>query len=138
MNGDSYTDVDLAKFAAAHLEAKADVSVVVVPVDEREDVGSVVLGTDNNVVTFGEKEPALCARHLNAGIYMLSRETLNRIQPGLPISLERELFPKWIREGRRVNGFVHTGTCVDIGTPGRYRTAQEALADAEIAGGPVK
>lgn len=137
MNGDSYTDVNLATFAAAHLEAKADASVVVVPVDEREDVGSVVLGADNNVVKFGEKEPAICARHINAGIYMLSREMLNGIEPTVPISLERELFPEWIREGRCVKGFVHGGTCVDIGTPERYRTAQETLAEAEIAGVPA-
>ena len=31
MNGDSYTDADLCKFAVDHREAKADVSVVVVP-----------------------------------------------------------------------------------------------------------
>ncbi len=137
MNGDSYTDVDLAKFEAAHLEAEADVSVVVVPVDERGDVGSVVLDAGNNVVKFAEKEPSLFAQHLNAGIYMLSREVLHGIQPGVPISLERELFPEWIREGRRVKGFVHSGKCVDIGTPERYRSAQEVLAEVELAGAPA-
>jgi mannose-1-phosphate guanylyltransferase len=133
MNGDSYTDVDLGRFAADHRESEADVSVVVVPVDDRGDVGSVVFDADRNVVQFAEKERSLFAQHLNAGIYILSRELLQGIQPGLTISLERELFPQWIREGRRVKGFVHSGKCVDIGTPERFRTAQEALAGREVA-----
>lgn len=133
-NGDSYTDVDLAEFAAAHLEANADVSAVLVPVDERWDVGSVVIDADKNIVMFGEKDASPFAQYLNAGIYMLSREIMHGIQHGLPISLERELFPEWIREGRRVKGFVHSGRCVDIGTPERYRIAQEVLAEIEAAG----
>ncbi len=132
MNGDSYTDVDLGKFAAAHLECGTDVSVAVVPVDDREDVGSVVLDGDRNVAKFVEKEPSLRARHLNAGIYILSREMLFEIPSEFPISLERELFPKWIREGRRIRAFIHSGTCVDIGTPERYQTAQKALANVEF------
>ncbi len=137
MNGDSYTDVDLGRFAADHRESEADVSVVVVPVDERGDVGSVVFDEDRNVVQFSEKERSLFAQHLNAGIYMLSGELLHGIQPGLTISLERELFPQWIREGRRVKGFVHSGKCIDIGTPERYQVAQEVLAQVEVAARPT-
>lgn len=129
MNGDSYTDVDLLKFVTSHLESQADASVAVVPVDERGDVGSVLLDGGGNVVKFAEKEPSLRAQHLNAGIYMLSWDMLFGIPSGLPISLERELFPRWIREGRRIRAFIHSGTCVDIGTPERYQAAQEILAD---------
>lgn len=42
MNGDSYTDVALQRVTAAHDGWKADVSLVVVPHDDRED-GSVRL-----------------------------------------------------------------------------------------------
>ena len=133
MNGDSYTDVDLHRFVAAHLESEADVSVAVIPVDERGDVGSVVVDGDGNVVKFAEKEPSLRSRYLNAGIYMLSQRMLFEIPSGRPISLERELFPLWIRECRRIRAFIHLGTCVDIGTPERYQTAQKTLANAEFA-----
>ena len=138
MNGDSYTDVDLRAFAAAHqTDSKADISLVVVPVDERGDTGSILLDADRNVVEFAEKERPAGAHHLNAGIYMLSREMLNGIPPGRPVSLERELFPKWIQEGRRVKAFVHAGKCVDIGTPERFQAAQEVLAEVEIAAEPA-
>jgi mannose-1-phosphate guanylyltransferase len=108
MNGDSYTDVDLRVFVAAHREFRAHVSVVIVPVDGRGDAGSVLLDTDNNVVQFSEKERSILAFHLNAGI-MLSPEILYTTPPGLPISLERELFPEWIQQGRSVKGFIHSG-----------------------------
>jgi NDP-sugar pyrophosphorylase family protein len=129
MNGDSYTDVDLLKFVTGHLESEADASVAVVPVDERGDVGSVLLDGDGKVVKFAEKEPSLRAQHVNAGIYILSRDMLFGIPSGFSLSLERDLFPEWIREGRRIRAFIHSGTCVDIGTPERYQAAQEILAD---------
>jgi mannose-1-phosphate guanylyltransferase len=137
MNGDSYTDVDLGKFVAAHDESKADSSVVLVPIDERSDCGSVLLDSGGNLVQFAEKESLPSARHLNAGIYGLSRRMLLEIPSGLQISLERELFPEWIRQGRRLKAFVHSGQCIDIGTPDRYRTAQKVLANAEVVTGPA-
>jgi NDP-sugar pyrophosphorylase family protein len=133
MNGDSYTDVDLREFIIAHDESGAEISVVVVPVDDRQDIGSVLLDTDRNVLQFAEKEQPELARHLNAGIYMLSSDILREIPRDRPVSLERELFPQWIREGRSVRAFIHSGKCVDIGTPERYRTAQKALANVELA-----
>ena len=133
MNGDSYTDVDLRKFVIAHGESLADVSVGVVRVDERGDVGSVLIDADNNIIQFAEKTRPALAGHLNSGIYMMSSNILQGIPPGLPISLERELIPKWIREGRRIRAFIHSGKCVDIGTPERYQAAQEILADIEFA-----
>jgi mannose-1-phosphate guanylyltransferase len=138
MNGDSYTDLDLDKFVAAHLEVQADVSVVVVPADERGDTGSVLLDDDGNVVQFAEKERPYQRQHSNAGIYLLSREMLCGIPEGLPISLERELFPKWILEGRRIKAFVHPGKCVDIGTPERFQAAQEILAGVEVGAKPAR
>jgi NDP-sugar pyrophosphorylase family protein len=131
MHGDSYTDVDLEKFATVHLESEADASVVVVPVDGRGDVGSVLRDADSNVMQFAEKERPLFAHHLNAWIYMLSRELMYGIPPGFPISLEHRLFPEWIRDGRDIKAFFHAGKCIDIGKPERYRSAQEILTEAE-------
>jgi mannose-1-phosphate guanylyltransferase len=124
------------RFASAHLKAEADASLVVVPVDER-GVGSVVLDADNRLVTLG-KERSRLAQCLNAGIYMLSIYILHGIPAGLPISLERKLFPKWIRKGRRVKGLIQSSKCFDIGTPERYRTTNEVLAEVEIVSNPAK
>jgi hypothetical protein len=56
MNGDNYTDVDLAELVANHHMAKADASVVVVPADARGDCGSVQLDGSGKLASFEEKQ----------------------------------------------------------------------------------
>jgi len=131
MNGDSYTDVDLIAFVRKHAETNADVLAVVVPGDERSDCGSVSLDANDNLVRFAEKQGPGSARFINAGIYVFSRPILEGIPVGIHLSLEKDLFPQWIEDGARIKAFIHTGMCVDIGTPDRYRLAQQALASAE-------
>ena len=132
LNGDSYTDADLAAFASTHHESGADVSVVVVPPDGRSDCGSVKLSEDGTAVSFQEKPGPLEVAYINAGIYMMARRHLLEIPTGSS-SLEQELVPRWLREGKRIQGFIHSGTCLDIGTPERYLMAQDVLADMGLA-----
>ena len=131
MNGDSYTDADLIRFVVDHAESKADGSMIVVLADGRSDCGSVVLDQIDRLVRFEEKQGPFGAQYLNAGIYLLSRALLFDIPPRLQVSLERELLPRWLKEGHYIKGFLHSGTCVDIGTPERYRNAQDILVKAE-------
>jgi len=130
-NGDSYADADLIRFVADLAESKAEASMIVVPADGRSDGGSVVLDQSDRLMRLGEKQEPFGAQYLNAGIYLLSRDLLFDIPPRLQLSLERELLPRWLKEGRYIKGFVHLGKCVDIGTPERYRNAQDILVNAE-------
>jgi len=50
------------------------------------------------------------------------------------VSLEEELFPRWLAEGKNVRAHLHEGRCIDIGTPERYLGAQETLANVETGG----
>jgi len=131
MNGDSYTDANLIRFVADHDESRADASMVVAPVDGRNDCGSVLLDQSGRLVRFEEKQDSLGMKYLNAGIYLVSRRLLFDIPQSVQVSLERELLPRWLKEGNHIKGFVHLGPCIDIGTPDRYRGAQDILANAE-------
>jgi NDP-sugar pyrophosphorylase family protein len=131
MNGDSYTNVDLTHFLDYCRESAADAGVVVVPADGRSDCGFVLLDGDGRMEGFNEKQAPVDASYVNAGIYLLSRQELLDIPTVEAVSLERELLPRWLREGREIKGFIYSGPCVDIGTPERYRLAQSALADVE-------
>ncbi len=67
------------------------------------------------------------ASYVNAGIYLSVTADAVSIYPDVEaVSLERELLPRWLREGRKIKGFIYSGACVDIGTPERYRLAQNA------------
>ena len=131
MNGDSYTDLDLCQFVEEHRASGVDVSVVVVAADERDDVGSVRMDGSGRLTGFDEKQGSQAAAYVSAGIYMMSRALLNNIVPGIPVSVERDLFPQWLAEGKDIRAFVHSGACLDIGTPERYQLAQDVLASTE-------
>jgi NDP-sugar pyrophosphorylase family protein len=133
MNGDSYTDVDLTRLLLMHAEQKADVSIVVVPADERNDCGLVLVDPNGRISRFKEKEKerAPGISYSNAGIYVCSRRMLDTIPEGVEVSLEEEMFQRWIQDNVLIRAFIHSGTCVDIGTPDRFQIAQETLANVE-------
>jgi mannose-1-phosphate guanylyltransferase len=133
LNGDSYTSADLYGFVIDHRESNADVSLVVVPTDGRGDCGMVQVDRKGRVEGFEEKKSSSGSHYANAGIYMLSRNLLEDISPGRPISLEIELFPYWLEQGKHIHAHVFSGKCVDIGTPERFREAQQSLANIEIS-----
>jgi len=131
MNGDSYTNVDLVAFARDFETSGADISMLVVAADGRSDCGLVSVGPDKGVTGFTEKGQVADRSYLNAGIYMATKSLLCSIEPGSKISLEQELFPRWLSEAKHLRAFIHSGGCVDIGTPERYRSAQDSLAQME-------
>jgi NDP-sugar pyrophosphorylase family protein len=131
MNGDSYTDADLSGFVADYCEANADLSVLVVPTDGRVDCGLVSVEPGGGVLGFKEKQSATGTQYVNAGIYMVTKSILCEIPPNQRVSLEEELFPRLLAEGKNIRAFHHSGRCIDIGTPERYLNAQETLANVE-------
>jgi NDP-sugar pyrophosphorylase family protein len=134
MNGDSYTDADLSAFERDFHAANADLSVLVVPADGRVDCGLVSVDSRGSVLGFREKQTSTGNFHVNAGIYMATKNILRDVPPGVRVSLEEELFPRWLAERKCLRAFSHTGNCVDIGTPERYQRAQDILANVEVSG----
>src|SRR3984957_17292772 len=98
----------------------------------RTDAGSVVLDPKGKVRAFAEKRHVPESRYLSAGVYVLSRNLIAGIPQGSKISLEEQLFPQWLADGKSIEGFVCEGQCLDIGTPERYMKAQHALEKVEM------
>ncbi len=127
MNGDSYCDVDLATFRAFHVETSADVSLVLRQVEDTARYGCVHLGPDGRVVRFEEKGGTGGAGWINAGVYLMDRSLVAALPPASALSLERDVFPRWVRE-QRVCGFPCSGRFIDIGTPESYAEAEGFFA----------
>jgi NDP-sugar pyrophosphorylase family protein len=134
MNGDSYTDADLSVFVSDHHESRADLTVLVVPTDGRVDCGLVSVNPDGKVMGFKEKQSATGTQYVNAGIYLVAKNILDEMPPNHRVSLEEELLPRLLAEGKNIRAFHHSGRCIDIGTPERYLQAQRTLANAEPSG----
>ncbi len=126
LNGDSYCEVDYAALYRFHAARRAMLSIVVAPGGEREDAGNVVLAADGAISAFSEKSARVERASINAGIYLMRRSLVDGLPAQTPLSLERDVFPESARRGG-CYGFAVPGPVVDIGTPERYRAAQELL-----------
>ena len=87
--------------------------------EEAQRFGTVLLDSSGGYLAgFHEKNQGpLGAGWLNAGAYVVERELVERIPPGLPCSLEREVFPGALAAGLRLAAFPSTQPFFDIGTP---------------------
>ena len=126
MNGDSLCRVDFERFYSFHQAKAANASFVLTQVDERHDGGVVRLDRTQEVHSFLEKSTAGGRNDcfINAGIYLLQRESIEFQVMTPPFSLEYDIFPKLVNT-KRCFGFVVKSELVDIGTPERYRKANE-------------
>lgn len=71
---------------------------------------------------------------INAGIYLLPIIWLNGVMEQAVLSLENDLVPRWLSEGRKIRIQEVDAPFLDIGTPDDYARADDFFADLE--GGP--
>ena len=117
MNGDSYCDLEVDEFWGAHKLHRLPVTVAAVTVEDGSRYGVLKCDSSNRLLEFGEKNQ-IGRQRINAGIYALSKsslEDLTRKEWASPLSLERDVFPKWISRGIQV--VTQTGRFIDIGVP---------------------
>lgn len=124
-NGDSFCAIDYRDLVKFYYEKKAVYAIAVVKIEGNQDGGLVSLDSQDRVTAFDEKTESRGAGYVNAGVYLLDKKVFNEIKSGEKVSLECDVFPKLTRE--RFYGYSLDGGLTDIGTPDRYRKAQESL-----------
>lgn len=127
MNGDSFCPIDLNSFLSFHYSKNALASVALAPMKDALDYGGVILGEDDEIISFDEKSTTLSSGWVNAGIYMFSKKLLNQIPAEKKVSLEQEIFPSLTRQG--LFGFTSQSRLLDIGTPERLQLARKLLSE---------
>jgi NDP-sugar pyrophosphorylase family protein len=128
-NGDVFTSVDLAALLALHRERRASATIVLTPVENPSAYGLVETDEAGNISAFLEKPSPdeIRCNTINAGIYVLEPETLDRIAADTVCSIEREYFPSLIKNGEIFVAHVSSGYWIDIGTPAKYRQAHRDI-----------
>jgi NDP-sugar pyrophosphorylase family protein len=122
MNGDSYCQVDLCAYASWYQTGKFPVSLLLTEAPDIQRFGQVQMDNEGKITSFEEKGCGQGAGLINAGIYLVDRKLLDDIPAGRPVSIEQEMFPKWLSEGL-LFGYAQSGKFIDIGTPESYREA---------------
>jgi mannose-1-phosphate guanylyltransferase/phosphomannomutase len=122
ISGDCVCDFDLTALMDYHLEKQADVTLALYSHKEPCEYGLVVTNDDGRIERFIEK-PAwdhVLTDRINTGIYVISPSILTEIPKGEPYDFGRDLFPKLLREGRKLYGFQAEGYWCDIGSTNAY------------------
>jgi NDP-sugar pyrophosphorylase family protein len=121
-NGDVLTDLDLTALIEFHASRDARATIALHAVADPSRYGVVVTEPNGRVTAFVEKpegEPP--ASTINAGTYVLTPETLERVPPGRAVSIEREVFPELVGHGLYAS--AEPARWIDIGTPESYLEA---------------
>jgi mannose-1-phosphate guanylyltransferase len=102
VNGDVLTDLDVSSLIAFHQSKNAEATIHLTPVEDPSAYGVVAMDADGRVERFVEKPaPGTAPSNLiNAGTYVLEPSVLQRIELGRKVSIEREIFPLIVEDGR--------------------------------------
>jgi len=129
LNGDVVTSLDLSDMLTYHKEKGGIGAISLVEVDDPSAYGVAKLDEDQKILSFVEKPPPGSAPSnlINAGAYILEPTILDVIEPGVQVSIEREVFPKILGSG--LYGFPFDTFWTDAGTPSLFLLAQRYLLD---------
>lgn len=116
-NGDVLGGTDLRQVLDTHEKNNADVTMHLVRVADPRAFGCVMTDENGRVEQFLEKTQDPPTDQINAGTYVFQREVIDEIPVGVPVSVEREVFPKLIADDRRVFAHVDSAYWRDMGTP---------------------
>ena len=123
LNGDTFFDIDVEAFKAAHSAGGAALSVALKPMEKFDRYGDVTLNAEGYVVEFKEKQYCLRGQ-INGGCYILQKKC-----DWLDFLPEKFSFEKEVLEPRALKkeifGFVSNGYFVDIGVPLDYEKANK-------------
>jgi NDP-sugar pyrophosphorylase family protein len=123
LNGDSYWSVSLPDFWAFHTRHGSDITLGLTWVPDTTRFGR-VHAEGGRVTGYTEKGQQSGPGWINAGFYFFARKRLEEIPADVPVSLEQEMFPRWVQAGSCF-GFQSAGPFLDIGTPESYAQAAE-------------
>ncbi|MBN1245830.1 NDP-sugar synthase [Candidatus Bathyarchaeota archaeon] len=128
LNGDIFAELSYTEILEAHKKSEALATIALCEVEDPTRFGVAELGTNCRVKNFIEKPAKGTAptNLINAGIYVLSPEIFSYIPKGKHVSMEREIFPKLVKEGK-LYGHVFQGLWMDIGKPEEYMQANKIL-----------
>lgn len=137
LNGDSWIDADLTRFGlcwqkATERDPELKAQMLLHRVPDTARFGRVTLRGDR-VGGFEEKGAPLADASglISAGVYAVDRAILDLIPPHAACSLERDVLPRLVAEGRVVASQAREGAYfVDIGIPETFAQVQVDLVAA--------
>ncbi|HRY30739.1 MAG TPA: NDP-sugar synthase, partial [Elusimicrobiota bacterium] len=139
LNGDVLSDVDLTALLSFHRRNKADGTLALMAVKDPSSYGLIETEESGKIKKFVEKPSAeeMNVNTINAGFYVFEENVVRQIPANQPVSIERDVFPKLVKNGFSLYGFPHRGYWSDIGTLKSYWDTHMDLMQ-DFSGSPDK
>ena len=132
LSGDVIADVNIRALVEAHQKSGAVATMALTRVENVSEFGIVGLDDTGRIVKFKEKpktKEEAFSDLINTGIYVLSPEALRAVPQGATFDFSKDLFPKLLAEGKRLQGVPIEGFWMDVGRPGDLIRASEVLGE---------
>ena len=122
ISGDALTDIDLAAAVRFHRDRRALATIVLKPVPNPLEYGVVVVDEGGAVQRFIEKPSwgEVISDLANTGIYILDPAVFDFFRAGEVADWSGDVFPKLLKQGEPVFGWVASGYWEDVGSHGAY------------------
>jgi NDP-sugar pyrophosphorylase family protein len=129
LNADVISSLHLSDMILFHKRKKSFTTISLWPVENVSEFGVVDIKKDGNVIGFVEKPKPEDAPSdlINAGAYLLQPEVLAYIQTGRLISMEKEIFPRIIKDTGKFYGYQIKGYWMDVGRITSYIDVHKLL-----------
>lgn len=138
--GDSVVRCDLAALATRHYVHKAEATIALFDRDRHAHTGiaggRVRITGDQAVERFLEgMGDAATDPLVNAGVYMAEPSILDLIPTEGLVDFGRDVFPKMLQQGRRLNAYVieDGGYCLGLDTPQSYAAGVALLEQGRVS-----
>jgi len=115
-NSDVICEFPLSEMLAYHKSHGKEGTICVTRVEDPSTFGVVVSNEDGQIVRFVEKPKEFISDRINAGLYILNKPVIDRIDPGVFRMIENDVFPKMASEGQ-LYSYNLAGYWADIGQP---------------------
>jgi mannose-1-phosphate guanylyltransferase len=132
VNGDTLTNVDVARLAEAHAASGAVVTLALIPNREFQRYGGVHIDAHGRVTGFVRRGPSAEGSYHFIGVQAVDGRVFDAVEPGAAARSIGGIYDALIKsQPECVRGFVSDAAFSDVGTPADYWRTSQALAAAE-------
>ena len=134
-NGDVFVSMDVTGEILRHEETGAAVTIALTPVENPCEFGIARVDDELRITEFKEKPKPeeVFSNLINAGVYVLQKDVLAEVPENTFYDFSKDLVPRLMSEGRRIQGYEVDGIWMDVGRPRDLLRANLAIAEAEYA-----
>jgi D-glycero-alpha-D-manno-heptose 1-phosphate guanylyltransferase len=130
LNGDTIFKVRLADLASFHQKKAAEMTLALAEVRDNDRYSGIDLASDGRITAFGRRDKARGgSAAVNGGIYLMDPAAFGSIEwnGSDPISLEDQICPQLLADGRKIFKLVSNAPFINIGVPESYRLAEKII-----------